>query len=84
VGIIPATATSIENAYQNILDGKVKFRYVNATLNAGVTPIEIKEVLYQSVPYVGISKVIDFINVTNEIFTERNILLPLESQSLGS
>lgn len=28
VEIIPATASSIENAYQNVLDGKVKFRYV--------------------------------------------------------
>ncbi len=28
VEIIPATASSIENAYQNVLNGKVKFRYV--------------------------------------------------------
>ncbi len=28
VEIIPATASSIENAYRNVLDGKVKFRYV--------------------------------------------------------
>lgn len=28
VEMIPATAVSIENAYQNILDGNVKFRYV--------------------------------------------------------
>jgi 4-carboxymuconolactone decarboxylase len=55
--------------------------FVNAALNVGVTPIEIKEVLYQSVPYVGISKVNDFISATNEIFTERNIALPLESKS---
>lgn len=55
--------------------------FVNAALNVGVTPIEIKEVLYQSVPYVGISKVIDFINMSNEIFRERNIDLPLQSQS---
>jgi len=55
--------------------------YVNAALNVGVSPIEIKEVLYQSVPYVGISKVIDFIHATNEIFTQHNIALPLESQS---
>ena len=55
--------------------------FVNAALNVDVTPIEIKEVLYQSVPYVGISKVNDFISATNEIFTERNIALPLESQS---
>lgn len=55
--------------------------FVNAALNVGVSPIEIKEVLYQAVPYVGISKVIDFIPITNDIFTERNIDLPLESQS---
>jgi len=55
--------------------------FVNAALNIGVTPVEIKEILYQSVPYVGIAKVIDFINPTNEIFTERGIKLPLEKQS---
>lgn len=55
--------------------------YVNAALNIGITSIAIKEVLYQSVPYLGISKVMDFINVTNEIFIERNIPLPLQSQS---
>ena len=53
----------------------------NAALNVGVTPVEIKEILYQSVPYVGISKVVDFIYLTNEIFTERKIGMPLESQS---
>ncbi|WP_333660878.1 cupin domain-containing carboxymuconolactone decarboxylase family protein [Chishuiella changwenlii] len=55
--------------------------FVHAALNVGVSPIEIKEVLYQSVPYVGITKVIDFIHETNEIFKERGISMPLESQS---
>jgi 4-carboxymuconolactone decarboxylase len=55
--------------------------FVNAALNTGITPIEIKEVLYQSVPYVGIAKVIDFIYATNELLTERGIKLPLEEQS---
>ena len=54
---------------------------VNAALNVGVTPVEVKDVLYQSVPYVGIAKVVDFIYLTNEIFTERGIALPLEVQS---
>ena len=54
---------------------------MNAALNVGVTPVEIKEILSQSVPYVGISKVVDFIYLTNEIFTEREIALPLEGQS---
>jgi 4-carboxymuconolactone decarboxylase len=58
--------------------------FVNAALNVGAKPIEIKEVLYQAVPYVGVSKVIDFIHATNEIFAERNIALPLESQSTTS
>ena len=55
--------------------------FVDACLNVGITPVEIKEVVYQAVPYVGISKVIDFIAATNDLFTQRNIVLPLESQS---
>ena len=53
----------------------------NAALNVGVTPVEVKEIVYQAVPYVGIAKVIDFLYATNEIFKERGITLPLESQS---
>lgn len=56
-------------------------KMVNAALNVGVTPVEIKEIVYQSVPYVGIAKVVDFIHITNEIMQSRGIALPLESQS---
>ncbi|BEG98466.1 cupin domain-containing carboxymuconolactone decarboxylase family protein [Bacteroides sedimenti] len=55
--------------------------FVNGALNVGVTPVEIKEILYQSVAYVGVAKVIDFINAANEIFTEHGIALPLKGQS---
>jgi 4-carboxymuconolactone decarboxylase len=54
---------------------------VNAALNVGVTPVAIKEILYQSVPYVGIAKAFDFIHATNEIFQGKGITLPLEGQS---
>lgn len=54
---------------------------VNAALNVGVTPVDVKEVLYQAVPYCGINKVIDFIYTTNEIFKERGITVPLEGQA---
>lgn len=54
---------------------------VDAALNVGITPIEIKEILYQSVPYVGIAKVYDFIHATNDILVSRGIKLPLEPQS---
>jgi 4-carboxymuconolactone decarboxylase len=54
---------------------------VNAALNVGLTPVAIKEILYQSVPYVGIAKVFDFLHATNEIFQAKGITLPLEGQS---
>jgi 4-carboxymuconolactone decarboxylase len=58
--------------------------FVNAALNVGVSPVQVKEVIYQSVAYVGVAKVIDFLYATNEIFTERGIKLPLEKQSTTS
>ncbi|MEH2380024.1 MAG: carboxymuconolactone decarboxylase family protein [Nostoc sp.] len=57
---------------------------VNAALNVGVTPIEIKEILYQSVPYVGMAKAFDFVHATNEVMSSRGIQLPLEGQSTTS
>ncbi|MEH2036544.1 carboxymuconolactone decarboxylase family protein [Nostoc sp.] len=57
---------------------------VGAALNVGVTPIEIKEILYQSVPYVGMAKAFDFVHATNEVLSNRGIQLPLERQSTTS
>ena len=57
---------------------------LGAALNVGVTPVEIKEILYQSVPYVGIAKVLDFIHATNDVLESRGIQLPLASQSTTS
>lgn len=54
---------------------------LGGALNVGVTPIEVKEIVYQAVPYVGIAKVYDFIHATNEILESRGITLPLEGQS---
>lgn len=53
---------------------------VKSALNVGVTPIEIKEILYQAVPYVGVLKVLDLLEPTNKIFEEKGIKLPLERQ----
>jgi len=50
-------------------------------LNVGITPVEIKEILYQSVPYIGIARVIEFIYATNELFESLGIKIPLEGQS---
>jgi len=54
---------------------------VGAALNVGLSPVEIKEVLYQSVPYVGVAKVFDFLHATNDLLKDRGISLPLPDQT---
>src|SRR4051812_12800340 len=54
---------------------------LGAALNVGVTPVEVKEIVYQAVPYVGMAKVFDFLHATNDALTERGIALPLPGQS---
>lgn len=54
---------------------------VPAALNFGVTPVEVKEIVYQAVAYLGIGRVFPFIKAVNEIFEERGIALPLEGQA---
>lgn len=50
-------------------------------LNVNVKPFEIKEVLYQATPYVGIAKTYDFLDITNDLFDEKGIDVPLAGQS---
>ena len=57
-----------------------RYQYVPA-LTVGVSPVEVKEIVYQAVPYVGMAKVFDFIHATNEVLTERGFTLPLPGQS---
>ncbi|MFK4302134.1 4-carboxymuconolactone decarboxylase [Paenibacillus sp. RC254] len=52
-----------------------------AALNFGVTPVEAKEIVYQSVPYLGIGRVFPFLHAVNEVLTSRGVELPLPSQA---
>jgi 4-carboxymuconolactone decarboxylase len=54
---------------------------LGAALTVGVTPVEVKEIVYHAVPYVGMAKVFDFIHATNDVLTERGVELPLPGQS---
>jgi 4-carboxymuconolactone decarboxylase len=54
---------------------------LGAALTVGVTPIEVKEIVYQAVPYVGMGTAFDFLHATNEALTERGVTLPLPGQS---
>lgn len=55
--------------------------HINAALNVGVTPIELRETLYQCAPFIGFPKTLNALNVLNEVFNERGIKIPLENQA---
>lgn len=55
--------------------------HVYAALKAEVSPIEIKEAVYQCTPYIGVGKVIEALDVVNNVLKENHISLPLENQS---
>lgn len=52
-----------------------------AALKLGVTPVEVKEIVYQSVAYLGIGRIRPFLKVTNDILEKQGVKLPLDNQS---
>lgn len=56
-------------------------KMILAALDIGLSPVEIKEIIYQSIVYIGLSKAYAFIDKTNEIFKQKSIKLPLDGQN---
>jgi 4-carboxymuconolactone decarboxylase len=54
---------------------------VPAALNFGVTPVEVKEIVYQSVAYLGVGRVFPFLRAINDALTARGVELPLTGQA---
>ena len=54
--------------------------HVQASLNAGCTPVEIREAVYQCAPFIGFPKTLNAISTMNEVFAGNDIQLPLPSQ----
>lgn len=50
-------------------------------LDGGLTPVMVKETVYQAVDYLGIGRVLPFLTATNEILTARGVALPLPPQA---
>ena len=49
-------------------------------LDAALSPVEVKEAVYQACAYLGIGRVRPFIDATNEVLTARGVELPLPAQ----
>lgn len=76
------TRTMVTLASNIASQAQTQYRMMlESALEAAVTPIEIKEILYQSVAYVGMAKVMDFVGITNEVLMQHGVQLPLEGQS---
>ena len=51
-----------------------------AALDFGVTPVEVKEIVYQAAAYLGLGRVLPFLKAVNEVFAAQGIALPLPPQ----
>ena len=50
-------------------------------LENGMTPVMVKETVYQATDYLGYGRMLPFLNATNEVFADRNIPLPLPGKA---
>lgn len=56
--------------------------FVKTAIKNNIKPAEIKGTIYQATPYIGFSKVLDFLILCNNIFKEAGVAMPLESQDV--
>lgn len=57
-------------------------RQLDAALDSrSLSPLEIREVVYHAVPYVGMAAAVDFVRTADEAFAARGVALPLPDQS---
>ena len=78
----PPTRLIVQLAALIACQSLAEFRVLaEAALRVGLTPVQLKEIVYQAVPYVGMAKVFDFLNTTNQLLAERGVSLPLPGRS---
>ncbi len=54
--------------------------HTNAALNLGLSPIDIREIVYQLAPFIGFPKVLNALDTINKVFENWHIQLPLENK----
>ena len=54
--------------------------HVQAALNAGNSPLEVREAIYQCAPIIGFPRTLNAVSVADEVFLEGGISLPLPAQ----
>jgi len=66
--------------------GLAEFRVLAAAglANAGVSPVELKELVYHAVPYVGMARAFGYLHAVNDILTAAGVELPLPGQATST
>jgi 4-carboxymuconolactone decarboxylase len=66
--------------------GLAEFRVVAAAAvaNGGVSPVELKEIVNQSVAYVGMARAFDYLHAVNDVLADAGVELPLPGQSAST
>lgn len=54
---------------------------LSAALRNGITPVMAKEIVYQTIAYMGIARTFPFLNATNEFLESEGVELPLPAQA---
>jgi 4-carboxymuconolactone decarboxylase len=54
--------------------------HTTAALNVGLTPIEVREAVYQCAPFIGFPRTLNAVGVINEVFAHQGVDLPLPDQ----
>lgn len=52
--------------------------HAGAALNVGVSPLELREAMYLTAPFIGFPRMLNAVATVNEVFKQRGISLPLE------
>lgn len=78
----PRVALLVQLAALISLDAQPAYdAMLGAALDAGVTPVEAKEVLYRAAPYAGLARTFAFVGLTNRVLAARGVELPLPPQA---
>jgi 4-carboxymuconolactone decarboxylase len=66
--------------------GLAQFRVLAAAglANAGVSPVALKELVYQAVAYVGMARALDYLHAANDILTAAGVEVPLPGQATST
>ena len=55
---------------------------VPGALHSGVTPVELKELVYQGTAYLGLGRTLAFLHAANQVLSEQGVSLPLPPQGI--